>query len=51
MVEVRGYQGRTTGSGLRGLQRAVAVAVVNGERGAADNDILLSIAIEVARSC
>ncbi len=51
MVEVRGNQGRTTGSGLRGLQRAVAVAVVNGECGTADNDVLLAIAVEVARSC
>jgi hypothetical protein len=51
MVEVCGNQGRTTGSGLRGLQRAVAVPVLNGERGAADNDVLLSIAIEVARTC
>ena len=51
MVEVRGHQDRTSGSGLRGLQRAVAVAVVNGECGTADNDILLAIAIEVTRSC
>ena len=48
MVEVRGNEGWTTRSGLRGLQSAVAVPVVNSERGAADNDVLLAIAIEVA---